>query len=105
MLKEHEGQTPGCHTGHVWDLPSIGPPPMAISLCRQGQCKQPTALLGPGLPTAQGAKHLCRGPTVTSRVRRRLTFDLLRNQSTAVFSKALLGQNCNGAHGWSQAAT
>lgn len=42
---------------------------------------------------------------MTSRVRGHLTFDLLRNQSTAVFSKALLGQNCNGAHDWSQAAT
>lgn len=80
--------------------------PWPISLCRQGRCKRsPQHCRAQARSQHRAQRHLCRGCMVTSRVRRRLTFDLLRNQSTAVLSKALLGQNCNGAHGWSQGAT
>ena len=66
-------------------------------------------------PTATVPKALLKGHKVGQRLgrsgvskweyqhKRVVTFDLLWNQPTSVFGKALLGQNCNGAHGWSRA--
>ena len=109
MLKEHPSVTKGrplaatLATFGIWrrSVHHLWPSHAAD----KGSANGAHRTAGPRPAHSTGRETPLQRPHVTSTVRSRLTFDLLRNQSTAVFSKALLGQNCNGAHGWSQAAT